>query len=116
MPYWIRELLRVCESIPIVLAGNKVDVKDRNVKDQSINFNRKRNLQYYDISVKSSYNFEKPFLWLARKLTGNPNLEFVTMPAQLPPEVQMDAQLEMRLQQEYNQALNTAPPEDDEDL
>lgn len=26
--------------------------------------------QYYDISAKSNYNFEKPFLWLARKLTG----------------------------------------------
>lgn len=25
---------------------------------------------YYDISAKSNYNFEKPFLWLARKLTG----------------------------------------------
>ena len=22
--------------------------------------------QYYDISAKSNYNFEKPFLWLAR--------------------------------------------------
>ena len=27
---------------------------------------RKKNLQYYDISAKSNYNFEKPFLWLAR--------------------------------------------------
>jgi GTP-binding nuclear protein Ran len=31
-------------------------------------------LQYYDISAKSNYNFEKPFLWLARKLVGNPTL------------------------------------------
>ena len=47
-------------------------------------------LQYYDISAKSNYNFEKPFLWLARKLTGDSNLEFVEMPALAPPEVQMD--------------------------
>lgn len=47
-------------------------------------------LQYYDISAKSNYNFEKPFLWLARKLTGDPNLEFVAMPALAPPEVEMD--------------------------
>lgn len=46
--------------------------------------------QYYDISAKSNYNFEKPFLWLARKLIGDPNLEFVAMPALLPPEVNMD--------------------------
>merc|ERR1739845_291644 len=53
-------------------------------------FHRKKNLQYYDISAKSNYNFEKPFLWLARKLIGDPNLEFVAMPALVPPEVTMD--------------------------
>ena len=47
-------------------AGNKVDIKDRKVKAKSIVFHRKKNLQYYDISAKSNYNFEKPFLWLAR--------------------------------------------------
>merc|ERR1712232_460041 len=53
----------------IVLFGNKVDIKDRKVKAKSIVFHRKKNLQYYDISAKSNYNFEKPFLWLARKIT-----------------------------------------------
>ena len=49
--------------------------------------------QYYDISAKSNYNFEKPFLWLARKLTGDANLEFVEMPALAPPEVKIDPTL-----------------------
>jgi GTP-binding nuclear protein Ran len=44
------------------------------VKAKTITFHRKKNLQYYDISAKSNYNFEKPFLWLARKLVGNPAL------------------------------------------
>jgi hypothetical protein len=44
------------------------------VKAKTITFHRKKNLQYYDISAKSNYNFEKPFLWLARKLVGNPSL------------------------------------------
>ena len=66
--------MRVCENIPIVLCGNKVDVKERKVKAKTITFHRKKNLQYYDISAKSNYNFEKPFLWLARKLVGNPSL------------------------------------------
>ena len=44
--------------------------QDRKVKPKQIIFHRKKNLQYYDISAKSNYNFEKPFLWLARKLTG----------------------------------------------
>ena len=63
-----------CENIPIVLCGNKVDVKERKVKAKTITFHRKKNLQYYDISAKSNYNFEKPFLWLARKLVGNQTL------------------------------------------
>ena len=66
--------MRVCENIPIVLCGNKVDIKERKVKAKTITFHRKKNLQYYDISAKSNYNFEKPFLWLARKLVGNPSL------------------------------------------
>ena len=116
VPNWHRDLVRVCENIPIVLTGNKVDIKDRKVKAKSIVFHRKKNLQYYDISAKSNYNFEKPFLWLARKLIGDPNLEFVAMPALLPPEVQMDPQWQMKVEQEYNEAQNTALPEDDEDL
>ena len=68
------DLVRVCENVPIVLTGNKVDVKERKVKAKTITFHRKKNLQYYDISAKSNYNFEKPFLWLARKLVGNPAL------------------------------------------
>jgi GTP-binding nuclear protein Ran len=58
------DLVRVCESIPIVLCGNKVDVKERKVKAKTITFHRKKNLQYYDISAKSNYNFEKPFLYV----------------------------------------------------
>lgn len=73
-------------------------------------------LQYYDISAKSNYNFEKPFLWLARKLIGDPNLEFVAMPALLPPEVQMDPQWQQKVEQDYKEAQDTALPEDDEDL
>lgn len=29
VPNWHRDLVRVCENIPIVLCGNKVDIKDR---------------------------------------------------------------------------------------
>ena len=49
-------------------------MKERKVKAKTITFHRKKNLQYYDISAKSNYNFEKPFLWLGRKLVGNPQL------------------------------------------
>ncbi len=56
--------------------------------------------QYYDISAKSNYNFEKPFLWLARKLTGDPNLEFVAMPALAPPEIDMDPNMAAKYEEE----------------
>lgn len=52
VPNWYRDLTRVCENIPIVLCGNKVEVKDRKVKAKQITFHRKKNLQYYEISAK----------------------------------------------------------------
>jgi len=116
VPTWHKDLVRVCENIPIVLCGNKVDIKDRKVKAKAITFHRKKNLQYYDISAKSNYNFEKPFLWLARKLAGDPNLEFVAMPALDPPEIQMDPELIKRYEQEIEAAKNAPLPEEDEDL
>lgn len=61
---------RVCDSVPVVVCGNKVDVKNRQVKPKQVTFHRKNNLQYYEISAKSNYNFEKPFLYIARKLAG----------------------------------------------
>lgn len=51
VPNWHRDLVRVCENIPIVLCGNKVDIKDRKVKAKSIVFHRKKNLQVGNISV-----------------------------------------------------------------
>lgn len=107
----------MCENIPIVLCGNKVDVKNRQVKAKQVTFHRKKNLQYYEISAKSNYNFEKPFLYLAKKLAGyvtewlivvyfivntsisrnywvcdsrDAGLHFVEMPALAPPDVVID--------------------------
>ncbi|KAI8371457.1 P-loop containing nucleoside triphosphate hydrolase protein [Radiomyces spectabilis] len=116
VPNWHRDLVRVCENIPIVLCGNKVDIKERKVKAKTITFHRKKNLQYYDISAKSNYNFEKPFLWLARKLIGNPNLEFVAAPALAPPEVVVDNALMQQYHHEIEEAAAQPLPEEDDDL
>uniref|UniRef100_A0A2K5NLS4 GTP-binding nuclear protein Ran n=1 Tax=Cercocebus atys TaxID=9531 RepID=A0A2K5NLS4_CERAT len=109
VPNWHRDLVRVCENIPIVLCGNKVDIKDRKVKAKSIVFHRKKNLQYYDISAKSNYNFEK-------KLIGDPNLEFVAMPALASLEVVMDAALAAQYEHNLEVARTTALPDEDDDL
>ncbi|KAI1314361.1 GTP-binding nuclear protein gsp1/Ran [Mortierella claussenii] len=116
VPNWHRDLVRVCENIPIVLCGNKVDIKERKVKPKAIDFHRKKSLQYYDISAKSNYNFEKPFLWLARKLSGQQNLEFVASPALAPAEVQVDAGLMQQYNEELNSAAQMPLPEEDDDL
>lgn len=115
VPNWHRDLTRVCENIPVVLTGNKVEIKDRKVKAKSITFHRKKNLQYYDISAKSNYNFEKPFLWLARKLAGDNQLQFVEAPALLPPEFTMDKATQERYEQELQQAADQPLPDDDDD-
>uniref|UniRef100_A0A673KHP4 GTP-binding nuclear protein Ran n=1 Tax=Sinocyclocheilus rhinocerous TaxID=307959 RepID=A0A673KHP4_9TELE len=106
VPNWHRDLVRVCENIPIVLCGNKVDIKDT----------YEEFVLYYDISAKSNYNFEKPFLWLARKLIGDPNLEFVEMPALAPPEIAMDPSLAAQYEHDLKVASETALPDEDDDL
>ncbi|CUF13522.1 ras-related GTP-binding nuclear protein Rtb7, putative, partial [Bodo saltans] len=73
VPGWHRDITRVCDNIPIVLVGNKVDCADRQVKAKMITFHRKKGLQYYDISATSCYNFEMPFFWIAKKISNDPN-------------------------------------------
>ena len=115
VPNWHRDLTRVCEAIPIVLVGNKCEVKDRKVKARQITFHRKKNLQYYDISAKSNYNFEKPFLWLARKLAGDNTLVFVEAPALAPPSATIDPNDVQRFEQELAAAAAADLPDDDDD-
>ena len=67
----------VLDDIPLVVCGNKVDMEGRVVKHKDITFHVTHKCQYYDISAKSSYNYEKPFLWLAREIMGKKDLEFV---------------------------------------
>merc|ERR550534_541528 len=92
VPNWHRDIVRVCENIPIVLVGNKVDVKDRQVKAKNIQFHLAHHLQYYDLSARSNYNFEKPFLWLAKRLTNQSKLEFSGQYAKAP-ELRIDPAL-----------------------
>jgi GTP-binding nuclear protein Ran len=105
----------VCENIPIVLCANKIEVKDRKVKAKQITFHRKKNLQYYEISAKANYNFEKPFIWIARKLAGEPELKFVEAPALAPPEAEIDLDQMRRYEQELAEAAAAPLPEGDDD-
>jgi GTP-binding nuclear protein Ran len=111
---WHRDVVRVCDNIPIVLCGNKVDVKDRKVKPKNVTFHRKKNLQYYEISAKSNYHYEMPFLWLLKKLMNRADVSFVGEVPLLPPEAQVDQATMLANETEMEQAA-LAPIQDDED-
>lgn len=116
---WHKDLTKVCEKIPIVLVGNKADIKDRKMTAQNINFHRKRNLQYYDVSAKSNYQYEKPFLWLLKQLTGDSDLYLTESPILQNPEVLIDQEHLLQLQKEQAEIHNMANaplPADDEDF
>ena len=69
VPLIYREVVGVLgEDVPIVIVGNKVDVKDRKVKAHMISFHRRKGCHYFDISVKSAYGLSWPLQQLAREL------------------------------------------------
>ena len=116
VPIWHRDMVRVCENIPIVLVGNKVDVKERKVKAKQITFHRKKNLQYYDISAKSNYNFEKPFLLARAQARRRPQPRLCRVAGARPPEVTIDANTVARYELELSNAQAVPLPDEDEDL
>jgi len=115
VPNWYKDLTRVCEGIPIVLCGNKVDIKDRKVRPGQVVFHRKKNLNYYDISAKSNYNYEKPFLSIAKKLLRQDGLNFVEAPALHPAEVHVDPETIQQYEREFAAAKDTPLPDDDDE-
>jgi GTP-binding nuclear protein Ran len=120
VPKWYQDFAKVSPKAPVVLVGNKADIKDRKVKANQITFHRKRNIQYYDVSAKSNYQFEKPFLYLLRQLTGNSNLMLVEDLVLNPQEAHMDRQMIEQLQEEERQAaaqpLTQAFPDHEEEF
>jgi len=115
VPNWHSDLVRVCDQIPIVLVGNKVDVMERAVRTKQITYHRKKGLQYYDISAKSNYNYAKPFLWLAKRLANDNNLAFVGDEAVKPPEIVLDQHKLAQLKEEERIADLIGLPDDCED-
>ncbi|KAL3747570.1 hypothetical protein ACJRO7_016375 [Eucalyptus globulus] len=89
---WLAHLRRFCKDIPVVLCGKKVDLKNRRVVKEELASQLGENLPCYDevSALSSSYNLDEPFLYLARTLTGDPNLQFVESPALAPRDVPID--------------------------
>jgi GTP-binding nuclear protein Ran len=116
VPKWYKDLTRVCENVPIVLVGNKVDVKDRKVKAAQILFPRKHGVQYYDVSAKSNYQFEKPFVWLLKNLLKDPNLCLVEAPVLQPGEIVFDEAYMLQQEKELAEAQSAPIDDGDEEI
>lgn len=74
-------------NVPLVICGNKSDELERKVRAKDIILHRLIGCKYYDISAKTNYNFEKPFLSLIRKLMGHDDLIFIAEEPVKPVEV-----------------------------
>lgn len=75
---------------PIVLCTTKCDIKQhtspKDIENSPIiKEMRKRKLPFYQISSRSNYNFEKPFLSLLRSLTGVNDIVFSENTPVIPP-------------------------------
>ena len=116
VPKWHKDLVKICENIPIVLVGNKADVKDRKLKARQINFHRKRSLQYFDVSAKSNYQFEKPFVWLLKQLTGDSNLTLTQAPLLHKPDITIDLNQIQVMRDEQMRAEQECLPDMDDDF
>lgn len=90
---WFIQIRDICGNIPIVLCGNKCDVPGRKVLAKNMTFHRLNAIPYYDISARSNYNFEKPLLYLATRLTGK-NIAFTEAPALQPPVIPINQESE----------------------
>ena len=93
VPNWCRDITDVCKKIPVCVCGNKVDREvDRKVKaSAAVKYAKKKKFEYFDISAKTNYNFEMPFLYFARLLLKDPSLVFVEAPNLFPPDATMDS-------------------------
>lgn len=84
---WICSIIDSNPKARIVLCGNKVDCRARQVMPSQILLHRKYQIPYFDISSKTNYNFEKPFLALIRYAFNNEQIHEVEMPPVVPPTV-----------------------------
>ena len=70
-----------CGNIPIMLVGNNCHFNDRKVKKEQVAvFCGRKKMQHCEVSMRKMLNCDTilwPFLWLARKVTGHDDLQFV---------------------------------------
>jgi len=93
----------------IIVCGNKCETRDRKVQASEIGKSLLASkFTYFDISNKSNYNFEKPFLEIIRKQLGSTLITFVESPALVPPEITLhnSQPLQRIMPKAYQESVN----------
>ena len=83
VPKWHTDTATTTGNKPTIIVANKTDLKNK-IHPKYITYHRKKSLEYTEVSAKSNYHFDKPFLYFARKFLG-PDTYFVRAPALAPP-------------------------------
>ena len=70
---WIDMYRIIAPDTPVIVCGTKIDIQRAQASEKpNVNCD-----MYYEISTKNNHNCKSPFLWLARNLTGQHNLELM---------------------------------------
>lgn len=89
------QYLQTCyPTLPIVLCGNQVDRTAQYNRMVTMNAIRQTNFvinrNYFDISARTNYHFDHPFLFLGRRLTNDNNLQVIEHDPIEPPTIDFD--------------------------
>ena len=73
-----QDIYQVCDTIPMVIVGNQCDA-EREVIPKEVTIHRELELPYYEVSVKSNYNYQKPLMHILRALANDDQLSLVEL-------------------------------------
>eukprot|EP00755_Sulcionema_specki_P018320 Sspe_Gene.66604::Locus_39343_Transcript_1_1_Confidence_1.000_Length_880::g.66604::m.66604/K07936/RAN; GTP-binding nuclear protein Ran len=115
---WHQDVVQSRGDIPLVLVGNKVDL-ERKVRTTEVTYHRNYgdSMQYCELSAKSNYNFERPFLWLARRVANDRNLQLVDGCGCSPPPLpEWNSNMKTEAIAELEAIQQMELPDDDDEL
>jgi len=71
--YWYNSFINNCPDGKVIIVGNKEDITNKKVFNSMIS-DLNLNIPYINISTKTNYNINEPFLVLSRMLTNKHHL------------------------------------------
>ena len=77
LPQWIKAVNQLAKGTPLILIGNKIDLKDERTvsKELGKQFADKHNITFFESSGKSGENVEDSFLYLGEEIMKNYKIE-----------------------------------------